>query len=1000
MSFKYLSDEFKRKYKNVDPFKTVVGKFTYLRTYARYLPEQNRREEWIETVTRVVEYSMNLSSTSTVAEAEKLFDNMFYLRQFLSGRTMFAGGTEISEMYPLSNFNCAFDVVDSVETFDELLYLLLIGAGVGFRTLKSDVDKLPQFRQDLIIEHKYYEAKPKMFRNEYTGMSITLDEIEIEVGDSKEGWKQAIELYVKLFTDKTYRNIKKVIIQYNSVRPKGEALKRFGGYASGHEGLHDVFSKMNRVIKSNKFGGKLEPIDVIDILNIEGEGVVSGGVRRTAEIALIDQDDNKAIKMKNNLYTELNGKWILDTSIAHRQVSNNSIYYESKPTREFLHWQIEQMRYSGEPAWVNAEYGKKRRENFNGVNPCFTGDMKLLTVDGYKRFDELVDTKPMLINADGNVTQGSVWYTGEKATLDVKFTDGTVITCTPDHRFELTDGSECEAIDLLNQRVSRFEKLDIIHSDEYVRYGFLQGDGNLTRLTSTSHKGLEVNLGINDEDMAKYFDVTWSKRKRTYYVTGFNQDLRQLGFDGRVLPEREMPFTLFSDWSDVDKLSFLRGMYSANGSVIKGCRVAYKTTSPVLRAQLIDLLGHFGINAYYTTNKAKPVEFDNGEYVCRESYDINISRTDSVRKFARLIGFVHGYKNDALNELINEKGNYVTKVELSGRIESVYDFHEPEIHWGVVEGYVAHNCGEILLDRKGVCNLTEINVMAFVIDGKLDLEGVIDAQILSTRAGIRMTLPELELKSWDVISKRDNLIGCSLTGWQDMVNATGMSKDEQVDILSILKGVTNDEAELFAGELGINKPLLQTTIKPSGTLSLLPTVSSGIHRSHSPFYLRRIRINALDPLAKAMMEMGYPWNPEVGQNEVDMSTVVVEFPVKSPQGQTKGDVGAIEQLEDYLMFMKHYVDHNVSITVHVRDHEWNDVEEFVWEHWDEIMAVSFLPYDDSFYDLLPYEAITESKYDELVKALPVFDVTVLNRLETGQIFDLEADCDAGVCSPR
>jgi len=233
-----------------------------------------------------------------------------------------------------------------------------------------------------------------------------------------------------------------------------------------------------------------------------------------------------------------------------------------------------------------------------------------------------------------------------------------------------------------------------------------------------------------------------------------------------------------------------------------------------------------------------------------------------------------------------------------------------------------------------------------------------------------------------------------------MVNEVGLMKHEEAELLEMLKQVVNDETKHYAEELGINVPLLQTTIKPSGTLSLLPTVSSGIHRSHSPYYIRRIRINAHDPLAKAMMEMGYVWHPEVGQEVETMSTIVVEFPVQAPEGQTKGDVGAIEQLEDYLMFMENYVDHNVSITVHVRDDEWEEVEEFVWQHWDEIMAVSFLPYSDSFYELLPYEEITKEQYDTMVSEMPEFDIEVLNRLETGQVFDLEADCDSGVCAPR
>jgi len=100
-----------------------------------------------------------------------------------------------------------------------------------------------------------------------------------------------------------------------------------------------------------------------------GEGVVVGGVRRTSEVVLMDSDDEECIEAKSDLYKQLNGEWVIDKEIIHRQMSNNSIYYTEKPTRERLHWQIERMRYSGEPAWVNAEAASKKRPNFNGVNP-------------------------------------------------------------------------------------------------------------------------------------------------------------------------------------------------------------------------------------------------------------------------------------------------------------------------------------------------------------------------------------------------------------------------------------------------------------------------------------------------------------------------------------------------------------------------------------------------------------------------------------------------------
>ena len=110
-------------------------------------------------------------------------------------------------------------------------------------------------------------------------------------------------------------------------------------------------------------------------------------------------------------------------------------------------------------------------------------------------------------------------------------------------------------------------------------------------------------------------------------------------------------------------------------------------------------------------------------------------------------------------------------------------------------------------------------------------------------------------------------------------------------------------------------------------------MSSGVHYSHSPYYIRRVRITATDPLCRTCEELGYPVLPEVGQDPKDPTTKVLEFPVKAHAGRVKGNVTAIEQLENYKMLMEHYVDHNCSITVHVRENEWEDVEQWVWDHW-------------------------------------------------------------------
>ena len=308
-------------------------------------------------------------------------------------------------------------------------------------------------------------------------------------------------------------------------------------------------------------------------------------------------------------------------------------------------------------------------------------------------------------------------------------------------------------------------------------------------------------------------------------------------------------------------------------------------------------------------------------------------------------------------------------------------------------------CFEILLKDRGVCNLTEVNMFAFANeDGTYDKEGMLNAQRLSARMGYRMATIELELHTWDLVNKEDRLTGCSLTGVMDFANATKMSNEELGELLTELKDVAVEEVNKLADFLGMNRSKLVTCNKPSGTISQLPVVSSGVHFSHSPYYIRRVRVSSNDPLAKVMSESGFKWSPEVGQTEDNHSIKVFEFPVKAPEGKTKYDVSAIEQLELYKLIMKTYVQHNASNTIHVRPHEWEEVEQWVWDNWDDIVGVTFLSLDDSFYQLLPYEAITKEQYEDMIRETPKMNLSLLKKYETFEEFELiESDCTSSGC---
>ncbi|RAL20657.1 ribonucleoside-triphosphate reductase, adenosylcobalamin-dependent [Thermoflavimicrobium daqui] len=321
-------------------------------------------------------------------------------------------------------------------------------------------------------------------------------------------------------------------------------------------------------------------------------------------------------------------------------------------------------------------------------------------------------------------------------------------------------------------------------------------------------------------------------------------------------------------------------------------------------------------------------------------------------------------------------------------------------------------CAEIILKSKNVCNLTTVNVKAFVHEGKLKIDELIEAQKLSARIGYRMTLVDLELPHWDVVQKEERLLGTSLTGWKDAMEEIAADSETERQILQTLGRVAREEADRYAKELGLNRSLLVTSVKPEGTLSLVAgAVSSGLHMSHSPYYIRRIRITAEDPLAKACLEhKGWVINPEFGtpgttyeEQMRNARTLVIDFPVKSGAKRTKDSVNVQDQFNTYFMFQDAYTEHNSSNTITLKPHEWDEACHIVYQNWPQFIGVSFLSYDGGSYPLAPYEACTAEKYEKMASEMELFDFTKLLKYEMAEDTELDEtmeDCATGVCPIR
>lgn len=332
-----------------------------------------------------------------------------------------------------------------------------------------------------------------------------------------------------------------------------------------------------------------------------------------------------------------------------------------------------------------------------------------------------------------------------------------------------------------------------------------------------------------------------------------------------------------------------------------------------------------------------------------------------------------------------------------------------------IEAIGLNPCAEILLDSYGVCNLTTINLVNFVKrtrfgDAYFDYDAAEKAQRMSARAGLRMTLVDLEIPHWDATQKRDRLLGTSVTGEKDAMAMLGADSKTELAIIDFLGKVAREEADRYARELRVPAPLLVTTVKPEGTISQVAGgVSSGLHYSHAPYYIRRIRINAADPLAQAVQALGWPVNPEVGtpgdthwERMANAKTLVIDFPVESGAAKTKDDVYVDEQFYTYFEFQFAYTEHNSSNTIHLRPDEWDTANGIIYDNWDDFVGVSFLAYDGGSYELAPYEAITKEHYEELMRNFKDFDPATLEAFETGRDSDLEGmdGCEGGVCPIR
>ena len=853
----------------------------FYRTYSKR-NQAGSRETWTEMTIRTITAIGEIGKL-TADEVELLLWMQLNQVTLSSGRWLWVGGTDWVEdpRNFAGAYNCSSTVIDSWQSLAMLMSLAMTGCGTGAVLEKENVSKIPSVCNKLIVTTSGQpgDLEPEHRRERTRSVIVSANSVVITVGDSRQGWVSAYQELLQLSSDPSMATTIEVNVILSHVRPKGEKLKRFGGVANPAK-LPELFGRVASIL-NRAVGRKISPLECCLLIDEAALVVVAGNLRRSAGMRQFSSDDSEAATAKDNLWQQdEEGNWRIDPERDALRMANHTRVFHYKPTLDEVIAAVRKQYYSGEGAIQYAPEAiarcsadlldtpeKKQRfidtycfsksdaqdyledlsqEKYKrsdeipdrlmryGTNPCLRGDMNLLTPTGYRPIKSLVGENVEIINKDGAVSVGRIWCSGEKPIVRIALTTGATIFCTEDHVWMTADGDEVPAINLAGERLMPFLKVPE-HNPRFVLAGFIQGDGNVGDINNETKRGIGINIGKKDLDIVSLFDAaeieyTWHGN-RAVYSRGAKDLAIESGIPPVALPSRALPdgFALLSENM---RAAFLSGLYSANGCVLANGRIALKTTCKALAEQVEIALKQFGIDAYITTNKSRETLFSNGVYQCRESYNVSIQKYSSRVAFFNLIGFAVRYKTEKLAQALLEQSPVVRSVYSYG-VDKVYDFTEPLTHWGVVEGFVSHNCGEIEMNNN-FCNLSEVHLNRIHPGDIEDQEKAFTAAALSVCALLHHDFSEVDPR-YQKSRLIDPIVAASVTGLFDFfVEAFGPAwldwwaagrpnteeglnfKKREATFLIRWRNTVRDTVNDYCDRHGLRRPNRYTTVQPAG----------------------------------------------------------------------------------------------------------------------------------------------------------------------------------------
>lgn len=922
----------------------ILSDITIHMKYSKYLPELKRRESWTELVDR--NRQMHIKKYPQLEdEINHAYKYVYDKKVLPSMRSLQFGGKPI-EISPNRVYNCAYLPIDDPHAFSETMFLLLGGTGVGFSVQKHHVDKLPEIQKPNPKKHKRYL-----------------------IGDSIEGWADAVKALVKSY----FKGGSTIVFDFSDIRPKGAMLVTSGGKAPGPQPLKECLIKLEGVLSQKEDGDKLSSIEVHDMVCHIADAVLAGGIRRAALISLFSADDEDMISAKTGNWWELNPQ--------RGRANNSAVLLRNRLTKEFFMelWEKIKNSGSGEPGIYLSN------DKDWGTNPCcFTGDTLVATADGRNavsiaQLEKEGYTGPVysIQTQTGQVVTSycsKVWKSRENAELvEVTLDDDSKFRCTPDHRIMLRSGQYIQAKDLID--------------------GVSLMPFNSFKRVDRSYRIISSNTG---RDIAQYAHVA------QYYdiiKEGYNlQHIHHIDGDG----SNDLPSNLEPVNARDHNRSHMLGKNNAFFRMSEETLRSWKDQAS-MRVQ-----GHMNPNSNGSTSSEMyetcfKLTLEKGRRLKNREI-LDACNVKFISK-GRLKDMGVSTMSELSNVLYSNMNHKVKSVKFLEEREDVYDMTVEGTHnFAIItskkddkfitsSGVFVHNC-EIALRPYQFCNLCEVNVSDVTDQEDLNQRVKAAALIGTIQAGY--TNFHYLRSIWQRTTEKEALIGVGMTG-------IGSGVAQKLDLTQAAEIVKETNATI-ARIIGINTAARCTTIKPSGTSSLVLGTSSGIHAWHNEYYIRNVRVGKNEAIYQYLSM----YHPELLQDEYfrPHDTAVISVPQKAPEGSILRIESAIDLLERVKFFYTNWIKpghlkgqntHNISATVSIKDGEWDSVGEWMWNNRQCYNGLSVLPFSDHTYVQAPFQDCDKETYDRMMESLSNVDLDMVVEMDDNTDLKDQVACAGGAC---